>query len=294
MKSSSFASRRGRTLWIAVLAVVPVAALAWVGSGSAAPTPAGSADLRITKSDSPDPVTVGSTLTYTIRVDNAGPNEATGVVVTDQLPKGVDVVSATATQGKCAAKGQKVTCELGSISFGTGPSYSGSPTVTIAVIPRKEGTITNTATVKGNQNDPVSGNNKATATTRVVGAPPTCRGVPATIAGTPGNDNLVGTGGRDVIVGLGGDDSVASFSGRDLICAGPGNDAVNSGPAADRVFGAAGRDRLLGRGGPDVLKGNAGNDVLKGNAGSDRLRGGRGIDRCRGGAGLDSIRGCER
>jgi uncharacterized repeat protein (TIGR01451 family) len=70
---------------------VPVAALAFAAVGTAAPP--GSTDLAITKTDSPDPVNVGSTLTYTIQVQNLGPNAATGVAVTDQLPKGVDFVS---------------------------------------------------------------------------------------------------------------------------------------------------------------------------------------------------------
>jgi uncharacterized repeat protein (TIGR01451 family) len=276
-----------------LLAAVPLAAFAFADPGSAAP--AGSADLKITKADSPDPVGVGSVLTYSIRVENLGPNGATGVTVTDQLPKGVDFVSATAGPGQCTSKGTKVTCELGIVGGGGIPYLQAEqPTVTISVIPRQLGTITNTASVKGDQKDPVASNNKATATTRVVGPTATCRGVPVTIAGTPGNDTIVGTGGNDVIAGLGGDDTIVSLAGRDLVCAGAGNDYVGAGSAADRVFGGSGRDRLLGRGGPDVLKGNAGDDVLKGNRGADRLRGGSGFDRCRGGAGADSIRGCER
>ena len=46
----------------------------------------GEADLEITKSDSPDPVTTGSDLTYTITVTNNGPDAATSVTVTDTLP----------------------------------------------------------------------------------------------------------------------------------------------------------------------------------------------------------------
>src|SRR6266511_6491056 len=42
-------------------------------------------DLSITKPDSPDPVTEGSQLTYTIEVRNDGPDPATNVVVTDDL-----------------------------------------------------------------------------------------------------------------------------------------------------------------------------------------------------------------
>lgn len=275
----------------ALLAVVVVAVLAGAAAGLAAPSD--SADLTIAKTDSPDPVAAGAALTYAIEVDNRGPNAATGVTVTDQLPKDVDFVSATVGGGQCARKGRKVTCTLGTIPVFTG-AYATGRTVTISVIPRRVGTITNTASVKGREKDPVKSNDKATATTTVVGPAKTCRGIAATLLGTRGNDVLVGSGGPDVIASFGGDDMIFAFGGRDLICAGGGRDYVGGGTAADRVFGASGGDRLLGRGGPDVLRGNAGNDVLKGNRGADRLRGGSGSDRCSGGAGRDSIRGCER
>jgi uncharacterized repeat protein (TIGR01451 family) len=272
-------------------AVLSLAALAGAGAGMAAPS--GSADLTIVKVDSPDPVAAGSVLTYAIEVDNRGPNAATGVTVTDQLPKDVDFVSATAGGGQCAQKGRKVTCDLGTVPVATG-IYATARTVTISVIPRKVGTVTNTASVKGGQKDPVRSNDKATATTRVIGPTKTCRGVPVTILGTRGGDVLVGSGGPDVIASFGGDDTIFAFGGRDLICAGGGGDHVGAGTAADKVFGGSGADRLLGRGGPDLLKGSAGNDVLKGNRGADRLRGGSGSDRCHGGGGVDSVRGCER
>lgn len=268
-----------------------LAALVVASAGSAAQP--GSANLKITKTDSPDPVRVGSSLTYTIAVENLGPEPATGVTVTDDLPKGVDLVSATGPSGACAAQKGKVTCAVGSLQP-SGVNYGGAPvTITIVVVPRSAGTIRNTATVKGDQKDPVSGNDKATASTRVIGAP-TCRGVAATIVGTAGNDVLAGTGGPDVILALGGNDRIASRAGKDLICAGSGRDYIGAGSAADRVFAGAGADRLLGRGGPDLLKGSGGNDALKGGAGSDRLRGGSGVDLCRGGAGLNSLRSCER
>ena len=275
---------------LAVLVLLGLAMALFAAGGLAAK--GGSANLAITKADSPDPVNVGSALTYTIGVQNLGPETATGVRVTDDLPKDVDLVSATATVGKCASKGRKVTCELGQI--GSGVNYGGPATVSISVIPRKTGTIKNTASVNGDQKDPVASNNKATAVTRVIGPAATCRGVAVSIAGTAGNDVITGTGGRDVIATFRGDDTIVSLSGRDLICAGSGADRVAAGSASDRVFGGAGADRLFGRGGPDVLRGGAGPDVLKGNRGDDRLRGGRGIDRCQGGAGADSIRGCER
>lgn len=283
--------KRARHLRRALPIALSIGALAIVTAGSAAQ--AGSSNLKITKSDSPDPVRVGGQLTYTVGVENLGPTPATGVTVTDNLPNGVDLVSASGPAGPCAVEGRKLTCAIGALAP-VGVNYGGSPaSVTIVVVPRTSGTIRNTARVKGEQKDSVNGNNKATATTRVLGAP-TCRGFTATISGTPGDDTLVGTPGPDVIAALGGNDRVVASSGRDLICAGGGRDYVGAGTAADRVFGASGRDRLLGRGGPDLLRGSGGSDVLKGGRGSDRLRGGRGFDRCVGGAGSDSIRGCER
>jgi uncharacterized repeat protein (TIGR01451 family) len=282
---------RLRTALAALPVICLFGAFVFANAGSAAP--AGTANLKITKSDSPDPVRVGSQLTYTLGVENLGPQPATNVTVTDNLPRVVDLVSATGPAGNCAVQGGKVTCAFGTLNP-VGVNYGGAQaTATIVVVPRAAGTIRNTATVKGDQKDPVNGNNKATASTRVLGAP-TCRGVVATVVGTPGDDVLLGTTGPDVIVALGGADRIVSRAGRDLICAGGGADAVGAGTAADRVFAGAGPDRLLGRGGPDLLKGSGGNDVIAGGGGADRLRGGRGIDRCRGGAGADSVRGCER
>jgi uncharacterized repeat protein (TIGR01451 family) len=262
-------------------------------SGLGAAAQPGAANLKITKTDSPDPVQVGSQLTYSIGVEDLGPAPATGVTVTDDLPRNVDLVSATGPAGACAVQGGKVTCSVGTLQP-IGVNYGGTPaTITIVVVPRTTGTIRNTAKVKGDQKDPVNANNKATATTRVTGAA-SCRGVPATLVGTAGPDELLGTTGPDVIVSFGGNDRIVARAGRDLICAGRGNDYVGAGTAADMVFAGPGRDRLLGRGGPDLLKGAGGNDVLKGGRGSDRLRGGRGFDVCRGGPGRDSLRGCER
>lgn len=276
-----------RAMPVAALLVV---ALAFVNVGSAAQP--GSSNLKIAKSDNPDPVRVGAQLTYAIGVENLGPTPATGVTVTDNLPNGVDLVSASGPSGACAVEGRKLTCPIGALAP-IGVNYGGSPaSVTVVVVPRRTGTIRNTARVDGDQKDPANGNNKATVSTHVFGAP-TCRGFAATVSGTPGDDILAGTPGPDVIATLGGNDRIVAHSGRDLICAGAGRDYVGAGTAADRVIGAGGRDRLLGRGGPDLLRGSGGNDVLKGGRGSDRLRGGFGFDRCRGGAGADSLRGCE-
>ena len=276
------------------LLAVGALALALLYAPAADTAPGDSADLSIAKSDSPDPVLVDGLLTYTIQVGNLGPQAATEVVVTDDLPSHVTYVSASTSSGSCVHKGKQVTCNVGTLA--ADPTKANAITVTIQVRPTKVGTIVNTASVDSVENDPVAANDKAQASTQVAAPaqPPSCRGTVATLVGTAGPDRLVGTGGPDVILARAGDDTIVGLSGRDLICANRGNDRVNAGPAADRVFAGMGADRVRGRGGPDLLAGNANADVLAGNAGDDRLRGGRGFDRCYGGAGFDRERGCER
>jgi uncharacterized repeat protein (TIGR01451 family) len=120
------------------------------------------ADLAITKSGAPDPALVGGSLTYTIGVTNNGPSTATGVTLTDPLPPSTTFVSATTSQGTCSAAGGTVTCALGTLANGAGA------TVTVRVTPTAKGTLTNTASVQGNEPDPDTANNSATASTRAL------------------------------------------------------------------------------------------------------------------------------
>ena len=53
------------------------------------------ADLQVLKTDSPDPVLVGNNVLYTVTVENNGPDDATGVILTDTLPADVTFVSST-------------------------------------------------------------------------------------------------------------------------------------------------------------------------------------------------------
>ncbi len=102
-----------------------------------------SADLSITKSDSPDPVVTGSTLTYTLSVSNGGPSTAANVSVSDTLPIGVSYVSATGT-GLEPVRGRRVvTCTRASLGVGAAPDI----TITVTA-PAGGGTITNNVKCK--------------------------------------------------------------------------------------------------------------------------------------------------
>jgi uncharacterized repeat protein (TIGR01451 family) len=120
------------------------------------------ADLALTMTDSPDPVATDNDLTYTITVTNQGPGGATEATVTDQLPDGETLVSATATQGTCDSSGGPVACDLGSLDS------AASATVTVVVTPSAPGQISNTATVAAAEPDPDASNDSATVTTTVV------------------------------------------------------------------------------------------------------------------------------
>jgi uncharacterized repeat protein (TIGR01451 family) len=113
------------------------------------------ADLSITKTG-PAFVQSGGPITYNITVQNAGPANASNVMVNDPLPAGETLVSATPSQGTCSGT---VTCNLGSISSG------GSATITIVanVTAPCGSTLDNTATVSGHQPDPNSSNNSSSA-----------------------------------------------------------------------------------------------------------------------------------
>jgi uncharacterized repeat protein (TIGR01451 family) len=121
----------------------------------------GTTDLSVTKTAFPDPVVIGSNLTYTLTVANGGPSTATGVILSDTLPGNVTYVSATPNQGTCSGT-STVICTLGSLANGA------SVVVTIAVTPISAGTLSNTATISGNETDPNTANNSVTTTTTVI------------------------------------------------------------------------------------------------------------------------------
>ena len=118
-------------------------------------------DLDVTMIDSPDPVTAGSPLTYSIQVSNIGSAAATGVTVTGGLPAGTTFYSASS--GGVPTGGGTVTWPVGTLAPGQGQS------LTLVVVPWTGGELQNTASASSNETDGAMANNSATATTTVLG-----------------------------------------------------------------------------------------------------------------------------
>ncbi|MBK9654839.1 MAG: IPTL-CTERM sorting domain-containing protein [Rhodanobacteraceae bacterium] len=123
------------------------------------------ADLAITLTDAPDPVVAGTQLTYTAVVSNAGPSDATAVVVTLPTPSNTSFVSGSVTGGGACA-GSPVVCTVTG-SMAPGASRTTSIVMLVAASAPEASVINATATVTSGSPDPNAGNNSASTTTTV-------------------------------------------------------------------------------------------------------------------------------
>ena len=124
------------------------------------------ADIRVSKTSTPQTVVPGTDVRWTILVTQAGPSTARGVTVTDRVPAGVTITSATygAAETPCSVAGQLVTCTLGDVPPGQ---------VAIAVNGRlasnySGAALVNSATADSTTPDPVPDNNTGATTAPVV------------------------------------------------------------------------------------------------------------------------------
>ena len=142
-----------------------------------------SADLRIVKIDLTDPATAGTQLTYEIEVTNDGPNDADGVVVTDQLPADVTFVSGDVGGDSNLVidngNGQ-ITATIGPLAANT----TATVTIVVAVAADAIGPLVNTASVTSTPDtDPDPDNNTASEETQIDRLVDV--GISKTVTGTP-------------------------------------------------------------------------------------------------------------
>jgi uncharacterized repeat protein (TIGR01451 family) len=120
------------------------------------------ADLMVTKIDDNDPSVAGGKLVYTITVNNNGPSDATGVMVTDTLPNGVTYVphdennAVNTSDSRCDIADNVVTCDIGFLAA------EGQVVIKIVVTVNADtkGTIANQVAVAGDQSDANGDNNQ--------------------------------------------------------------------------------------------------------------------------------------
>lgn len=119
-----------------------------------------SADLSIAKTHDANAVRIGDNVEFTLQVVNAGPSTARGVSISDDLPAGLEYVSASGTGWTCANAGRSVSCDLDD------PLASGASAapimVVVTVLASAYPGVDNTATVDASTPDPVPANNTST------------------------------------------------------------------------------------------------------------------------------------
>ncbi|MGZ8246272.1 hypothetical protein [Methylomagnum sp.] len=118
----------------------------------------GQADLSIALKADKKTVKAGTKLVYTLTALNAGPSDATDVVVSDVLPAGTRLVSAP----NCAQADGRLSCRLGKL----GPTQSRARRITVRA-PSAAGDLVNSVEVAGSSTDPDPANNSASVTVRV-------------------------------------------------------------------------------------------------------------------------------
>ena len=154
-----------------------------------------SADIGMTMtSNKPNPA-VGTNVTFTIKASNGGPDDATGVKVTDLLPAGLSFVSATPTLGTYTA-GTGL-WSIGAVNNGA------TATLTLVAKVTAAGTIINTATKTAeneadlnpvNDAASVSLNKAVTTTTLVSSVNPSTFGQSVTFTATVASGSGTPTG----------------------------------------------------------------------------------------------------
>jgi uncharacterized repeat protein (TIGR01451 family) len=151
------------------------------------------ADLAVTKEAERPAVRPGQELTYAVVAANLGPDDATGVVVVDEIDGRSTYVADT---GGCALDADTLSCPIGDLAVGEERSF----TVTVAVSPDADVAtpLRNVVVVSGDQPDPEPANDRDEALTwlevELVGEKRTAQ-VPAEVPDAGATYDVYETGG---------------------------------------------------------------------------------------------------
>lgn len=118
-------------------------------------------DLGITATVDDVPSAYGAAASYSYRISNAGPFDATNARARIQLPDGSTNISATSPAASCTVAGTVVTCTTPILRT------NGSADITISATHPTSGNFAVVGTVEGDQADDVGANNSVTSNIRV-------------------------------------------------------------------------------------------------------------------------------
>ncbi len=163
---------------------VPITATATVLNGpnagdtsefsQALKTAAPSSDLSLSETSQTSTLTEGQPADFQLTLANAGPNDATGVVVTENLSPGLAFLSADITPAAVTTQADGstvVTFNLGNLAAGATVNF------VVHTSTRSEGSLLSDVSVSGNPTDPNLGDNAASAFVNALDAPKNASGV---------------------------------------------------------------------------------------------------------------------
>ncbi len=113
------------------------------------------ADLEVLKQTETSPVIAGESITYTLTATNNGPSDAQNVAITDPVPAGLTYVPSLSSTD-CVLAAGVVTCSTLALADGDSTTFTLVFDVDDSLV--DGASLTNTATIASDTDDPVSGN----------------------------------------------------------------------------------------------------------------------------------------
>jgi len=142
-------------------AAAAFAAAAALAVSTPAQASTGTADILAFMSG-PATASVGQTVSYGVRVENGGPDAATGIQFTATLSGPGQYSLNVPVPAKCRIRGSTISCDVGGINI-----RGGSVVFDIGVTMTAAGTVVQNFTATAKQTDPNPSNNSGTITTTV-------------------------------------------------------------------------------------------------------------------------------
>jgi uncharacterized repeat protein (TIGR01451 family) len=114
-----------------------------------------SADVALSLVAVPNPAVYSSNFTFLATVRNNGPSTGSGIVMHQNLPRGLTIISTNVSQGVASLNGTNFTWNLGTLAAG------GEATAALVVKTPLLGLVSSSAGVAGTESDPDLSNNSA-------------------------------------------------------------------------------------------------------------------------------------